>query len=559
MEASRITTAAIVLFILTAPLAGLPHLAGNTPDMEQSSIQHPIIQPGSTAWRNDESSGCKDIVAVDAATRGNYSLLLKVRDPSRPGYQVLCPIEAGYEYTYHHPWTGLPMHFTVQHRFIGTTSAEDVPPGIIKPGMLMSDAGLAFGDADTLSYRVNPTRHAWDDFDWMRYAAQSADTFDEAVQLLTEDAIGRLHCTSVPENIFVASPYEAAIIEADAYTYRTRQVNDVAVQSNYPKVLWQTYLMYPLLVAPSFNSTYQGTATAGDIVRLGSLGGIRVIDTSQAGITVRALPFGAPTDIDNGEGAPVGSYYVEVHASSASGATLSISYKYHTWETLLRQRITARQGDITLQDMFTWSRLHSHDISGLRGMCQGGYEAATVYRLQQRYPATLSSLWFAPNQCSAIYVPVHIYSQDIYDPYETGEAHRVAMQLLERYGHGNLTEMYTGPEARFIEEVATAEHEAMQLLDQGRGNEAVELLTLTDLRIQMEALAVMQLWLNLSRLPSHLASRLALELLDIWSHNDGQALPEAMTAVSRAMHRYPGYMQHLGCIQRLLSAIAAIR
>jgi hypothetical protein len=34
-------------------------------------------------------SACKDIIVCGDATEGDYNLLLKIRDPSRPGYQVL--------------------------------------------------------------------------------------------------------------------------------------------------------------------------------------------------------------------------------------------------------------------------------------------------------------------------------------------------------------------------------------------------------------------------------------------------------------------------------------
>jgi len=77
-------------------------------------------------------SGCKVIVAVNDATAGNYNLLLKVRDPSRLGLQVLCIVPAGYEYTYHHPWTGKPLEFTVRHKFIGVATKGDTLLNIVK-------------------------------------------------------------------------------------------------------------------------------------------------------------------------------------------------------------------------------------------------------------------------------------------------------------------------------------------------------------------------------------------------------------------------------------------
>ncbi|MBN2599218.1 MAG: hypothetical protein JXA75_01655, partial [Candidatus Thermoplasmatota archaeon] len=124
---------------------------------------------------------CKDIVIPFEATAGDYSLFLKVRDPSREGLQVLCRVPKGIQYTYHHPWTGRPWEFTVTHTFLGVATKGDTLPNIVKAGMVLTDAGLAFGDADTLSHWINPTMNAWDDFDWIRYACQTADNEDEAI------------------------------------------------------------------------------------------------------------------------------------------------------------------------------------------------------------------------------------------------------------------------------------------------------------------------------------------------------------------------------------------
>ena len=40
--------------------------------------------------------GCKDIIACGNSTAGDYNLLLKVRDPSRPGLQVLTIVPENY-------------------------------------------------------------------------------------------------------------------------------------------------------------------------------------------------------------------------------------------------------------------------------------------------------------------------------------------------------------------------------------------------------------------------------------------------------------------------------
>ena len=124
---------------------------------------------------------CKDIIAIGDATEGDYNLLMKVRDPSRPGPQVLSIVPKGYEYDYHHPWTGKTMSFTTEHKYIGIASEDDILPNIVKAGMSLSTSGLAYGDADTGSGWINPIkRYAWDDFDWIRYACQTAGDEDEA-------------------------------------------------------------------------------------------------------------------------------------------------------------------------------------------------------------------------------------------------------------------------------------------------------------------------------------------------------------------------------------------
>ncbi|MDD3493324.1 MAG: hypothetical protein PHZ19_07525 [Candidatus Thermoplasmatota archaeon] len=558
MEVLRLIVAGIMALLLLSPaaLTGIPGFSDSdgetlSPALRAESKVHPGLSGG------DHSSGCKNILAVNGATRGDCTLLLKVRDPARPGLQVLCSIPAGYRYRYHHPWTGFPLHFTVEHRFIGTTTAGDVPPNVTKPGMLLTQAGLALGDADTLSYLVNPTRHAWDDFDWMRYAAQSADTLEEAVELLTAEAVDRLHCTGVPENIFVAGPHGGRVVEADAYAYRVREVADVEVQSNYPKALWDVHILYPLLVAEDFNATFQGWVEQGHVVRLGGMSGIRVAKVDGDAATLRCFPLGGQQDLAPGAAAHLGSFYVEVQDIRDNRVHLSLCYHYYAWENKMRDHIRARQGDITVRDMMNWSRLHSADLGGLRGMCQGGYEAATVYRIPTAHPDVLSCLWFAPDQCSAIYVPVHICAENIYDPYESGEAHRVALHLLQQYGHGNLSRMFSAPEQRFREKVAETEREALGLLAQGKRDQAVRLLTLTDLEIQMEALAIQKMWLNLSHLPPDLERELAGELLDIWMHGGREPLAQAQSVISRRLSTGQDTTAvHLRNIRSLLQFVA---
>lgn len=441
---------------------------------------------------------CKLVMAVGNATAGNYSILLKVRDPARPGWQALCKVPRGYEYDYHHPWFGYKMHFVVERSFIGTTTFNDVPPNITKPGMLINDAGIAFGDADTISYLVNPSRHAWDDFDWLRYAAQSADNIEEAVELLIH-VVKKLHATSVAENIFVIDSKKGVVIEADAFNYRIKEIeNGVEIQSNYPKLLWNVHLLYPLFTAANFNSTFLGWVKKGDVVRLGGMFGVYIADIGNNFIKARFYPFGLLKEVKVGKGVVIGNFWLKLYEIKEGKARLFLCFKYYEWERKMRGIVGQNYGKIDVQDAMKWARVHSYEIEGLRGMCEGGYEVATVYKIPEDYPDILSCLWFAPNQCSAIFVPCHIASLDIYDAYENGEAHKLAAELLEKYGHENLTEVFEKVEAEFVNITQATERKARQLLEEGKREEAIMLLTLSDLELQMKAIEIEKMWLNAS-------------------------------------------------------------
>ena len=479
-------------------------------------------------------SGCKLIMAVGNATAGNYNLLLKVRDPARPGWQVLCYVPEGYEYDYHHPWLGYKIHFKVEHSFIGTTTLNDTPPNIVKPGMLLSQAGLAFADADTISYLVNPTRYAWDDFDWLRYAAQSADDIDEAINLLTHDAVDKLHATSVAENIFVVGINKGVIVEADAFNYRIKEIKDgIAVQSNYPKMLWNAHLLYPLFTASKFNASFTGWVDKGEIIRLGSLMGIRIVKILPDSIVAYPFPFGFKKEIFIGEGKPVGNFWLKLLDINGSKAKIFLCFKYYEWEEKIQDIIEKRVGNITVKDMIACSRIHSKDLEELRGMCQGGYEAATIYKIPKNYTEYLSVLWFAADQCSSIFVPVHICSLDIYDAYEDGQASKIALQLLERYGHDNLTSIFEKVEADFINETEEAERKAMELLQEGKEEEAMQLLTLSDIKLQMEAIAIEKMWLNASYLSNETFAMVYAKLVDVCKeYNNMEKINDAIEFTS---------------------------
>ena len=477
---------------------------------------------------------CKLVMAAGNATAGDYNLLLKVRDPARPGLQVLCRISSGYEYDYHHPWFPFKMHFVVERSFMGTTTLEDTPPNIIKAGMLMNDAAIAIGDADTISYLTNPTRNAWDDFDWMRYAMQSADTIEEVIELLTEEGVKKLHASSVAENFFVVAPDKAAIVEADAFNYRVKYIHDrMEIQSNYPEMLWDMHLLYPLLTASSFNTTFEGWVKRGDVIKLGGFMGISISSISPSHVMAHLFPFGIKKMIGAGEGEQMGNFYLRVEEIESERARIFVCFNYYEWEHKIENFVDDRMGNITIEDMMMLSRIHAGDIEGLRGMCQGGYEAATIYRISRAYPEFLSSLCFAPDQCASIFVPVHICDMDIYDAYENGEAHSIAMKLLERYGHGNLTSIFKEVERDFINETERVEEEARQLLKEGREDEAIYMLTLADMDMQMKAITIEKAWLNASYLSNELFSRVYPLLKEICrNYDDSSRVVELLESLS---------------------------
>jgi hypothetical protein len=477
---------------------------------------------------------CKDIVITPPATAGNYSLLLKIRDPSRPGLQVLCRVPEGTQYTYHHPWTGKPWDFIVTHTFFGVATQADTLPNIVKAGMVLTDAGLAFGDADTLSHWVNPTRNAWDDFDWIRYACQIADNEDEAINLLTTEAIDHLHATGVSENLFLVGPQRAIVIEADAVHHTIKDVPDVLVMSNYAKDLWRTQLLRSLPIASSFETEKETWVRRGTVVHLESICGVKIIQTTQFSITARVVPSFAfkHSGLDNdvtitlGERATVGPYSVTLIDINGNTARISVCTASHAWEQELQAHIQPLNGTITINDLISWSRFHSSDLNGLRPMCEDAveYEAAMIFKIPNEHANLLSSGWFAANHpCSSIYVPVHICDNDFYDPYQTGEAAALSLELLHLYGHGTLTSLCQNVENVFISENEENEILAHQMIH--NASDITPFLTALDRGMQEQAFLTEQLWLGAPN-----ASRGIIE--NLWMENYSVSLQRMQLTVS---------------------------
>jgi hypothetical protein len=486
------------------------------------------------------SSGlcCKDIVACGDATAGDYNLLLKVRDPSRPGLQVLCIVPEGYEYTYRYPWTGKPLDRKVLHKFIGVASKGDTIPNIVKAGMTLSDAGIAYGDADTGSRWINPTKNAWDDFDWIRYACEKADDEDEAVYLLTEDVVEKMHAICVTENLFVVGPEKGYIIEADAYRYDIKEINDgIFVMSNYPKELWKTQRLNTFLISRSFDTVVEKYVRNKGVVRLKSLYGIRIVEIGEDFISVRPASliqllktksFGVITKINLNERKTVGHFSVELLDIDGNRAKVRVCNKFKAWEEKLFEYIQPKYGDITLRDMMSWSRLHKNDLDGLRPMCENSFEfeAVAIYKIPDENYETLSEGWFSANHaCSSIYVPFHICDSEIYNPYENGDAAQLSLDLLDTYGHGFLSENFSKTEKVFLREIDNFKSLSNDLKDY----EITTLFTSVDTSMQRQAFLTQELWLKASKTTKQ--SEIIKILSTIWDSNYSFSLKRMKSAV----------------------------
>ncbi len=506
---------------------------------------------------------CKDIIAVGDATNGEYNFLMKVRDPSRSGPQVLCIVPEGYTYFYHHPWTGKTLQSTVQHKFIGVATKDDIIPNIVKAGMSFNDAGIAFGDADTNSNWKNPTKNAWDDFDWIRYACEKADDEDEAVKLLTEDLVDDMHASGVSENLFVVGPKKAFLVEADAFHYTIKEVDDLLVMSNYPNDLWKTQRHKKLPISSSFDIEKEQYVRRGKVVRLNSLFGVKIVEIGKDYVVARQTPFlkinkipriiGNKVRIELGERETVGDYSVRLLDIDGNKAKISVCYVFKAWEDKMLEYMQPKYGDIDVKDMMNWSRLTGEDLDGLRPMCEEiyPYESVMIYKIPEKNYDVLSSGWFSANHaCSSIYVPVHICDTDIYEPYKTGEAAELSLELLESYGNKNLLSYLNDIEEVFLKENDEMEEVAEYLLQKNR--DVSDFLTVIDMGMQKQAMLTQQIW-------SKTKGETEFDLIkNMWQNNYSISL-EMMENVVYALNNISGSLSVVDKIIEIVLSICETR
>jgi hypothetical protein len=148
--------------------------------------------------------------------------------------------------------------------------------------------------------------------------------------------------------------------------------------------------------------------------------------------------------------------------------------------------------------MIAWSRLHAGDLDGLRPLCEDAYpyEAAMISKVPVDHADVLGGGWFSANHaCSSIYVPFHICDDDIYGPYQTGDAAQFSLDLLKKYGHATLAPSCQSVEAVFLAETNISEAVAHVLIHNNINITAF--MTNIDQGMQEQAYLTEQLWLTL--------------------------------------------------------------
>jgi len=454
---------------------------------------------------------------------------------------------------------GTPWEFLVNHTFIGVTTEGDALPAIVKAGMVLTDAGLAFGDADTMSRWVNPTKSAWDDFDWIRYACQTANNEDEAISLLTTSGVENLHATGVSENLFVVGPRKTAVIEADARRYTTHEIPDVLVMSNYAKDLWRTQLVRSFPIANAFDAQKETWVRRGTVVHLGSVCGIKILAISPSSITARVFPiFVFPNSnltkeitISVGERATIGPYSATMLQSNGNTAKVFVCTAEYAWEQAVLTEMQPNIGNITIQNMMNWSRFHATDLTGLRALCedQNTYEAAMIFKIPMEHADLLSSGWFAANHaCSSIYIPIHICDDDFFNAYETGDAASLSLALLQKYGHGTITSLCQNTENVFMMENELNEAVAHFMIHAGLN--VTPFLTDCDSKMQEQAFLTEQLWLSSPNLSQGF-------IRDLWKQNYTVTQQNIQHAIL-SLRQIPGSETSCSLLENISQSISAL-
>jgi len=221
----------------------------------------------------------------------------------------------------------------------------------------------------------------------------------------------------------------------------------------------------------------------------------------------------------------------------------------YAWEQTLQKEIQPQVGNITIQDMIRWSRLHANDLDGLRPICedQNTYEASMVFKIPNEHATLLSSGWFAANHaCSSIYIPVHICDTDFYEPYKTGEAASLSLELLQKYGHGNLTILCQGVESVFLFENELNEGLAHLMIHADIN--ITSFLTGLDIGMQEQAYLTELLWLSAPNITRGI-------IQDLWRENYMMTQQNIQRAVSLLIS-IPGSEAAVAILEKIAHSIS---
>jgi hypothetical protein len=182
-------------------------------------------------------------------------------------------------------------------------------------------------------------------------------------------------------------------------------------------------------------------------------------------------------------------------------------------------------------------------------MCEdlNTYEASMIFKIPKEHATLLSSGWFAANHaCSSIYIPVHICDDDFYDPYETGDAAALSLALLQKYGHGNLTELCRSVESVFLFENELNEGLAHLMIHADIN--VTPFLTELDSGMQEQAYLTGQLWLSTPNLTRGI-------IQDLWMENYTTTQQNIRRAVS-LIRGIPGSEASLSILEKIVRSIS---
>ncbi|MGF3555332.1 MAG: hypothetical protein ACQXXF_08765, partial [Thermoplasmatota archaeon] len=282
-------------------------------------------------------------------------------------------------------------------------------------------------------------------------------------------------------------------------------------------------------ISRSFDTTVEKTVRNGQIVRLKSIQGIKILDIGSNYITVKPVFFihalatnslNMVYKINLNQQKTVGLFNVKLLDINDSKAKIYMSNVFKAWEDELLSLIQPLYGSITVKDMINFSRFHEKDLNGLRPMCEDHfmYEAAAIFKIPNKNFETMSCGWFSANHaCSSIYVPFHISNNDIYEPYKKGEAAELSINLLKKYGHGTLSNYFSKTEDVFLYEVDNAEQIAKTM---DSSQKISDYLTKFDSSIQKQAYLTQQIWMETSSITNKENKQMITEVIEkIWESN----------------------------------------